>query len=85
MKTTLELPDELFIEAKAMAARRRTTLKALFTRALEKELRGQVSQINVPGRVIKDASGWPILQRETTAKTPVTEAFVRGLRDEEGI
>jgi hypothetical protein len=85
MKTTLELPDELFIEAKAMAARRRTTLKALFTRALEKELRGQVSQINVPGRVIKDASGWPVLQREATAKPPVTEAFVRGLRDEEGI
>jgi predicted DNA-binding ribbon-helix-helix protein len=85
MKTTLELPDELFTEAKAMAARRRTTLKALFTRALEKELRGQTSQMTVPGRVIKDSSGWPVLQRERTPKTPVTESFIRGLRDEEGI
>ncbi len=85
MKTTLELPDELFTEAKAMAARRRTTLKALFTRALEKELRGQTSQTNMPGRVTKDASGWPVLARETIVKTPVTEAFIRSLRDEEGI
>lgn len=85
MKTTLELPDELFTEAKAMAARRRTTLKALFTRALEKELRAQISQTNVPGRVMKDSSGWPVLQRETTEKIPVTEVFIRGLRDEEGI
>ena len=38
MKTTLELPDALFIEAKATAARQRITLKKLITRALEKEL-----------------------------------------------
>jgi len=33
MKTTLEIPDELFIEAKSVAARRRTTLKALMEHA----------------------------------------------------
>ena len=38
MKTTIELPDELFREAKATAARRGTHLKDLFREALEREL-----------------------------------------------
>ncbi len=38
MKTTLELPDDLLMEAKAVAARRRTTLKAMIERALRREL-----------------------------------------------
>lgn len=39
MKTTLELPDELLIEAKMAAARRRTTLKAIVEHALRREIR----------------------------------------------
>jgi hypothetical protein len=85
MKTTLELPDQLFIEAKAMAARRRTTLKALFTRALERELRGCADENKVSSRVIRDSSGWPLLQRDQPNPTTVTEKFLRELRDEEGI
>ena len=38
MKTTIELPDDLFIEAKTVAARRRTTLKALIEHALRREI-----------------------------------------------
>ena len=38
MKTTLELPDDLLIEAKAVAARRRTTLKAMIEHALRREI-----------------------------------------------
>jgi len=38
MKTTLDLPDELLIEAKAVAARRRTTLKAMVEHALRREI-----------------------------------------------
>lgn len=39
MKTTLELPDDLLIEAKTLAARRNTTLKAIVERALRREIR----------------------------------------------
>jgi len=39
MKTTLELPDDLFVQGKAVAVRRQFSLKTLFTRALERELR----------------------------------------------
>lgn len=38
MKTTLDLPDELLIEAKAVAARRRTTLKDMVTKSLMREI-----------------------------------------------
>ena len=38
MKTTLDLPDELLIEAKAVAARRRITLKDMVAHALRREI-----------------------------------------------
>jgi hypothetical protein len=38
MKTTLDLPDDLLIEAKAVAARRRTTLKDMVAHALRREI-----------------------------------------------
>ena len=43
MKTTLDLPDDLaLIEAKAVAARRRTTLRALIEQSLRRELAAPV-------------------------------------------
>ena len=38
MKTTIELPEDLFQAAKLTAAKRRITLKTLFTQALRKEV-----------------------------------------------
>ncbi len=38
VKTTIELPDDLLIEAKTTAARRRTTLRALIEQSLRREL-----------------------------------------------
>ena len=39
MKTTVELPDALFRQAKAVASARGTTLKLFFTEAVEEQLR----------------------------------------------
>ncbi len=39
MKTTLEIPQELFRDAKSTAAKRGITLKTFFTEALEEKLR----------------------------------------------
>ena len=39
-KTTIELPDDLFVAAKHHAADRRTTLRSLVERGLRAELRG---------------------------------------------
>ncbi|MBI4874684.1 MAG: hypothetical protein HY822_08625 [Acidobacteria bacterium] len=38
MKTTVELPDDLLIEVKKLAAERRTTIRALIERGLRREL-----------------------------------------------
>ncbi len=38
MKTTIDLPDELLIEAKKRAAESRTTLREIFERGLRREL-----------------------------------------------
>ena len=39
MKTTIELPDVMFRQAKALAAARGVTLRRFFTEALEEQLR----------------------------------------------
>ena len=39
MKTTLELPDDLFVAAKRRAAEERTTLRAIVERGLRTQLR----------------------------------------------
>ena len=39
MKTTVELPDALFRQSKALAAARGVTLRRFFTEALEEKLR----------------------------------------------
>ena len=83
MKTTLELPDELLAAAKALALRRRSTLKALFTRALERELRGAGDCSG--RRFTVDESGWPVLRRPAQDTMVVTDEFVEGLRDSEGV
>jgi len=38
MKTTIDLPDELLVDAKKRAAESRTTLRELFERGLRREL-----------------------------------------------
>ena len=39
MKTTIDLPDTMFRQAKALAAARGVTLRRFFTEALEEQLR----------------------------------------------
>lgn len=46
MKTTLDLPEDLLIEAKSVAARRRTTLKLLVENALRRELSPAAERTN---------------------------------------
>jgi len=84
MKTTIELPEHLFVEAKAVAARRRITLKTLFTRAVERELRPTPPPTDGPHFEL-DAQGWPILKRQPGNALVVTDDCVNALRASEGI
>jgi hypothetical protein len=64
MKTTVEVPDDLLIEAKKHAAEHRTTLRALIENGLRHELgertrlpnrqRPAIRWVTVPGGLPKD-------------------------------
>ncbi len=60
MKTTIELPDHLFAEAKRAALRRRITLKALVTHALQREVGLDPDESGDDGFMV-DEDGLPYL------------------------
>ncbi len=80
IKTTVEIPDDLFREAKSQAALRRTKLKELVAEGLRLVLSGNVGQ-GAPRRVefpiIKAKPGAPIL-----TKKMVDEVELQMLREE---
>lgn len=68
MKTTIELPDDLFSEAKQTAARRRTTLRSIIEHALRREIYGtQPPSTEAP--YVLDEYGFPLLKRDPEAST----------------
>ena len=89
MKTTIDLPDALLHEAKVLAARRRTSLKALVEKGLEHILHGTSSATEASSTEVHDqefftvdAFNVPILkQRDAT----VSEEWIDEVRQEEGI
>lgn len=87
MKTTLDIDDDLLIEAKTVAARRRTTLKALVEHALQREI--QPASAGSSGAVADQLieigpHGLPRLVRPGAVGTLTTER-VRQMMDEEGV
>lgn len=81
MKTTLELPDDLFAKAKAAAAKRKTTFRAVVEHALRREV-GSPTDAESPSPFYKiGPSGIPLIKH--TGNVVVTSAMVRELLDEE--
>ncbi|MGA2984894.1 MAG: hypothetical protein ABSG32_13860 [Terriglobia bacterium] len=80
MKTTVELPDDLLLEAKRKALETRTTLREIMERALRRELRqagsrpprrsGRIRWITSPGGLPPDldvsdrSKMWDWMQKE---------------------
>jgi hypothetical protein len=57
MKTTLELPDELMIEAKTIAARRKITFRALTEAALRREIQHRTLAESPRSNLIEYSAG----------------------------
>lgn len=74
MKTTIELPDDLFIQAKATAARRRTTLKAMMEHALRREIQSS-EPLPEDSPFELDEYGFPILKRPSDTKPMPLDYF----------
>jgi len=83
MKTTIDLPDELLAEAKAVAARRRTTLKAMVERALTREIRGAAHPAGSDACFSVDEHGLPVLVK--SGDTVVTSETIYEMMDELGV
>tara|TARA_R110002050_G_scaffold270883_1_gene413960 strand:- start:627 stop:920 length:294 start_codon:yes stop_codon:yes gene_type:complete len=82
MKTTLDLPEDLLIEAKMIAAHRRTTLKAIMERALRRELRPTAETENPdPTRFEVNELGFLVIKSRSGAQ-PVTTDSIRRRQDE---
>jgi hypothetical protein len=82
MKTTLDLPDALMMEVKAVAARRRTTMRSIMEHALRREL-GELAPSKKERDVLTEmnAYGFPILKR--TGRRRTTSEIVYALQDQE--
>jgi len=74
MKTTLEIPDPLFREAKMLAAREGATLRAVVTRALAAELERAGHPGATPPPWRKAFGGLRRLQSESAGVNAAIEA-----------
>lgn len=86
MKTTLDLDDDLLIEAKIIAAKRRTTLKAVVESALRREIRPAAEMENPdPEKFDVDPLGFLVLKRRPgeTISLAQIETIQNELDDEE--
>ncbi len=91
MKTTIELPDPLFRQAKVLAARRGTTLRALVVEGLQHVTATGPANASTTLTLTREeaavatlgAHGLPVLKRPPNAKKrKVTRALVERIRDE---
>lgn len=81
MKTTLDLDDALLAEAKAVAAKRRTTLKAIVEHALRRELSPASGLANPdPEKFEVGPLGFLVLKRRPGDH--ITLDDIRAIRDE---
>jgi len=82
MKTTLELPDALLMEVKAVAVRRRTTMRSIIEHAVRREL-GELAPAKKEQEVLTEvnAYGFPIMKRRGRGR--ITSEMVYALQDQE--
>ncbi len=78
MKTTVELPDDLFLRAKEIALSRRVSFKELLTHAIKREIGSTESEAQDDFEV--DDLGIPLMKRR---RKQVTSEFVAKLLEEE--
>ena len=88
MKTTVDIPDALYRQAKIRAAEQGTTLRALLGNSLAESLvRPALPAEVLPGRerFEIDERGWPVLKREPGDTTVITDELVNRLPELEGV
>ena len=87
MKTTVDIPDALYRQAKIRAAEEGTTLRALLVNSLESLVRRASKAETLPRRqrFEVDERGWPVLKRAPGDTTVIADELVNRLRELEGV
>jgi hypothetical protein len=84
MKTTLDLPDDLLIAAKQVAARRRATFKETVTRSRRREIGLEKPLVFPPdSRYEISEFGLPRLKKRPVQELIISDMFHRLLEDTE--
>jgi hypothetical protein len=73
MRTTVELPPELLRAAKARAAERGEALKALFARAISRELARSAPAVRA------EHAAWPLISSRRKGTVRLTNADLAGI------
>ena len=82
MKTTIDLPDDLLVEAKMLAVRRKTTLRAIVESALRREIRPSAAMENPdPEKYELGPLGFLVIKRHP-GDNPVTSEMICAVQDE---
>jgi len=87
MKTTLDLDNDLLAKAKSIAARRRTTLKAIVEHALRREVQplGQQSELS---QELFEAGPFGVLRMKRTPGLSISNEHISSVKriiDEEEV
>ncbi len=82
MKTTLDLPEDLLLEAKILAARRNTTLRAIVESALRREIRPDAGVANPDPEKFEVGPLGFLVFKKRPGDPPTTPATVRAIQDE---
>ena len=72
MKKTIELPNDLLPQAKAIALKRRATLKSMIEHALRRELHDATSLPEESKIYTYNEFGFPVLKREGNRGAVIT-------------
>ena len=82
MKTTIELPKDLLLQAKAIALKRRTTLKSMIEHALRRELHDANALPEASKIYTYNEFGFPVLKREGNHGTVITNDMISKVAEE---
>lgn len=82
MKTTIELPNDLLLQAKAIALKRRTTLKSMIEHALRRELHDATSLPEASKIYTYNEFGFPVLKREGNRAAVITNEMISKVAEE---
>jgi hypothetical protein len=83
LKTTVEIPDALFRQAKAAAAQKGISLKQLFTEALREQLRRRTAGEAPDKPWMQAFGGLRQLHKENKRLEPIIAAEFEGIDEEE--